>query len=58
MLFRSDLLLYAALLEATPFLKKDERIGTWQALYDRAAQAISGEDLKRITDRTANRSEA
>lgn len=56
--YAPDLLLYASLLEASPFLKKDERIGTWQALYDRAAQAISGEDLKRIVDRTANRSEA
>ena len=56
--YAPDLLLYAALLEATPFLKSDERIQTWQALYDRAAQAISGEDLKRIMDRTANRSEA
>ena len=56
--YAPDLLLYAALLEATPFLKKDERIGTWQALYDRAAQAINGEDLKRIMDRAANRSEA
>ena len=53
-----DVLLYATLLEATPFLKKDERIGTWQAMYDRAAQALSGEDLKRIMDRAANRSEA
>jgi hypothetical protein len=56
--YAPDLLLYATLLEATPFLKKDERIQTWQAMYDRAAQAISGEDLKRIMDRTANRSEA
>ena len=56
--YAPDLLLYATLLEATPFLKKDERIGTWQAMYDRAAQAISGEDLKRIMDRTAQRSEA
>jgi len=53
-----DLLLYASLLEATPFLKNDERIQTWQALYDRAAQAVNGEDLKRILDRTATRSEA
>jgi hypothetical protein len=51
-------LLYATLLEATPFLKKDERIQTWQVMYDRAAQALNGEDLKRIMDRTANRSEA
>jgi hypothetical protein len=56
--YAPDLLLYATLLEATPFLKKDERIQTWQMMYDRAAQAISGEDLKRIMDRTANRSEA
>jgi hypothetical protein len=53
-----DLLLYASLLEATPFLKNDERIQTWQTLYDRAAQAVNGEDLKRILDRTAARSEA
>jgi hypothetical protein len=56
--YAPDLLLYATLLEAAPFLKKDERIQTWQAMYDRAAQALSGEDLKRIMDRTANRSEA
>lgn len=56
--YAPDLLLYATLLEATPFLKKDERIQTWQAMYDRAAAAISGEDLKRIMDRAANRSEA
>ena len=56
--YAPDILLYATLLEAAPFLKNDERIQTWQAMYDRAAQAISGEDLKRIMDRTANRSEA
>ena len=56
--YAPDALLYATLLEATPFLKKDERIQTWQAMYDRAAQALNGEDLKRILDRSANRSEA
>lgn len=56
--YAPDLLLYACLLEAAPFLKKDERIQTWQALYDRAAQALNGEDLKRILDRSSNRSEA
>lgn len=56
--YAPDLLLYAALLEATPFLKSDERIQTWQGMYDRAAQALNGEDLKRILDRSANRSEA
>jgi len=56
--YAPDLLLYATLLEATPFLKSDERVQLWQAMYDRAAQALSGEDLKRIMDRSANRSEA
>lgn len=56
--YAPDLLLYATLLEATPFLKNDERVQMWQGMYDRAAQALSGEDLKRILDRTAQRSEA
>lgn len=56
--YAPDLITYATLLEATPFLKSDERIQVWQAMYDRAAQAVSGEDLKRILDRSANRSEA
>lgn len=56
--YAPDLLLYATLLEATPFLKSDERVQLWQAMYDRAAQALNGEDLKRILDRSANRSEA
>lgn len=56
--YAPDLLLYATLLEATPFLKNDTRMQLWQATYDRAAQALSGEDLKRIMDRTANRSES
>ena len=56
--YAPDVLLYATLLEATPFLKNDERVQVWQGIYDRAAQALNGEDLKRIMDRTANRSEA
>lgn len=56
--YAPDVLLYASLLEAAPFLKKDERIPTWQTMYDRAAQGITGEDMKRITDRASNRSEA
>lgn len=56
--YAPDLLLYATLLEASPFLKKDERISTWQQMYDRAAQALNGEDLKKIMDRSAQRTEA
>lgn len=48
-------LLYAALLEATPFIKADDRIGIWQGMYDRAIQALNGEDLGKIIDRAAER---
>ena len=56
--YAPQLLLYATLLEATPFLKNDERIGTWQTMYDRAAASLSGEDLAKILDRAAVRKEA
>jgi len=56
--FAPQLLLYAALLEATPFLKNDERIPTWQNMYDRAAAMLNGEDLAKILDRSAARKEA
>ena len=56
--FAPNLLLYACLLEATPFLKNDERIQTWQTMYDRAAQSMSGQDIQRIIDRTAVRTDA
>lgn len=53
--YAPDLLLYASLLEATPFLKNDERIAVWQGMYDRAAKALDEEDISRILDRTAHR---
>ena len=56
--YAPDMLLYGSLLEAAPYLKNDQRLQIWQSLYDRAAQALSGEDLKRIIDRTAIRNEA
>lgn len=56
--FAPNLLLYGALLEATPFLKNDTRVQLWQTLYDRAAQALNGEDLGKILDRAAQRTEA
>ena len=39
-----DLLLYAALGEAEPFLMNDERIGTWATLYDRGVSSLSKSD--------------
>lgn len=56
--YAPEALLYATLLEAAPFLKNDERIGTWQSLYDRAAAMLSGEDLAKILDRADVRKEA
>jgi len=56
--YAPEALLYASLLEAAPFLKNDERIGTWQTMYDRTAQSLNGQDLSRILDRSAKRSEA
>lgn len=56
--YAPQLLLYGSLLEATPFLKNDERIGIWQQMYDRAAAMLNGEDLAKILDRSAVRKEA
>ncbi len=55
--YAPQLLLYAALLEATPFLKNDERIPVWQNMYDRAAAMLNGEDLAKILDRASVRKE-
>lgn len=56
--FAPQLLLYGTLLEATPFLKNDERIQVWQTMYDRSAAMLNGEDLAKVLDRNAVRKEA
>ena len=56
--YAPQLLLYGTLLEATPFLKNDERIPVWQTMYDRAAAMLNGEDLSKILDRSSVRKEA
>jgi hypothetical protein len=56
--YAPQLLLYGTLLEATPFLKNDERIPVWQNMYDRAAAMLNGEDLTKILDRASVRTEA
>lgn len=53
-----QLLLYASLLEASPFLKADDRIAVWQQMYDRAAATANGEDLGKILDRASVRDKA
>lgn len=53
--FAPNALLYRALLEATPFLKNDERIPTWSSMYGQQMQAINTQDLQKIVDRAATR---
>ena len=50
-------LLYRALLEATPFLKNDERIPVWQQMYQSQMSATNVQDLQKIVDRAATRKE-
>lgn len=50
-----QLLLYACLLEAVPFLKNDERIPVYETLYNRALQDINRDSKERYTDRTSKR---
>ena len=55
--FAPNVLLYGVLVEATPFVKDDERVQLWQSYYDRALAAINGEDIQKIMDRSVNRRE-
>lgn len=50
-----SLLLYACLLEMTPFLRSDERIPVFESLYNRALQDINRETEERYVDRYAKR---
>lgn len=51
-----SLLLHKTLILAAPFLKNDERLQVWQTLYAQFAQALTGQDLDKIMDRTSDRS--
>ena len=51
-----NLLLYRTLIEASPFLKNEERLQTWQGMFSELAQAITGQDIDKINDRTTERS--
>lgn len=51
-------LLHASLLQATRFLKNDERIPVWQENYISDLQKLNGEDLQKIIDRSSTRQEA
>jgi hypothetical protein len=49
------LLLYACLLEMTPFLRGDERVPVFESLYNRALQNINREAEERYVDRYGRR---
>lgn len=53
--FAPDLLLYASLIEAEPFLRNKDDIPMWQDKYDRAIASINGQDDLRQSDRQSNR---
>lgn len=55
--FAPETLLYRALLECTPFLKNDERIATWEKMYEEAVGGLDSEDISRAVDRASVRKE-
>ena len=46
-------LLYGTLLQAMPFLKNDDRVQLWQALYQQSMDVLVAEDKLRVADRQA-----
>jgi hypothetical protein len=53
--FAPNSLLHGALLQATPFLKNDERIPIWEAIYEKDVAILEAQDVKRIIDRNVTR---
>lgn len=54
--FAPNLLLYRALMEAAPFLKNDERLQVWQAMYQEQLDTVDMQDLQKVAGREAVRS--
>lgn len=53
--YAPQLILYASLLEAQPFLKRPEFLQMWQPMYERASQAVAAEAQRNFTARTQTR---
>lgn len=51
-------LLHGSLVQASRFLKNDERVPVWKDAYTGDLQILNGEDLQKIIDRTSTRQEA
>ncbi len=55
--YAPQLLLYASLLEAQPFLKLPDRIQEFKSFYDNAVQALEKEAVRRLSDQAIQRTE-
>jgi hypothetical protein len=55
--YAPQVLLYATLLEAQPFLKLGDRVAEFKGLYDQAVQSLLKESIRRLTDQSAQRTE-
>jgi hypothetical protein len=53
--FAPDVLLYATLLEAIPYLKDDERVPIWQNMYKMGIDSLNDQDSLRVDDRQSDR---
>lgn len=52
--YAPDVLLYATLLEAMPYLKDDDRIPVWQMKYKEGLDSLNIQDDQRLEDRATN----
>jgi hypothetical protein len=50
-----NLLVYRCLVEAMPYLKSDERLQTYEVLYEKARDNANNDSTGRYTDRVSNR---
>jgi hypothetical protein len=52
-IYAPQALLYGTLLQAMPFLKNDDRVPLWQAMYQQSMDVLVAEDKLRMADRQA-----
>lgn len=53
--YAPNALLYRSLLEATPFLKNDERISVWEGFYRDEMGKLDTDNIRKIVDRNVTR---
>ena len=53
--FAPNALLHGSLLQATPFLRNDDRIAVWEKIYEKDVAILEAQDVKRIVDRQVTR---